>query len=347
MDGPAGEPGLQGPQLPETHAVSDVFISYAREDRASAQALAQALEARGLTVWWDRVIPPGRQFDEVIEEQLDIARCVVVLWSGASAASKWVKAEAGEALQHEKLVPALISPGVRLPLEFRRVQAADLAGWQPGQPSPALDEFCTAVAAAVATAAQTMRTHSRARKAAAAPPPPPPPPPVAPPPVVGTGARKTWVWVAAGVVGVAVLAVALRGRDEPQPSPGPSPAPAPAPSPIATQGLDTPLRWRDYLFAYEGRVQWDGRQSVATVDLRAIDSGNGQVIAQGRFGALLVPNTGSYRVFYVKVDVPRGDSRTLGPHFHDNHLVFEPGPGGRWVFARNCMQLNRPDSCFQ
>ena len=33
--------------------VTDVFISYAREDRAQAGELAQLLEQHGYTVWWD------------------------------------------------------------------------------------------------------------------------------------------------------------------------------------------------------------------------------------------------------------------------------------------------------
>ena len=77
--------------------MSDIFVSYASVDRERAKIVAEALAARGLSVWWDRVIPPGRQFDEVIEEALDAARCVVVLWSQASTASTWVKTEAAEA----------------------------------------------------------------------------------------------------------------------------------------------------------------------------------------------------------------------------------------------------------
>jgi hypothetical protein len=115
--------------------MSDIFISYARGDRETAQALAAALERRGWSVWWDRNIPPGRTFDEVIESQLAEARCVIVLWSKASVASEWVKSEASDAKERHLLVPVLIEQ-VRAPLEFRRVQAADLTGWK-GEPSHA------------------------------------------------------------------------------------------------------------------------------------------------------------------------------------------------------------------
>ncbi len=63
--------------------MTDVFISYANQDRARAQMLAQALEARGLSVWWDREIVAGQSYDEVIEHELETAKSVVVLWSQA------------------------------------------------------------------------------------------------------------------------------------------------------------------------------------------------------------------------------------------------------------------------
>jgi len=109
--------------------MSDVFISYATGDRQKAAELAAAMEGNSWTVWWDRQIPPGRTFDEVIEEALTAARCVIVLWSGQSVTSRWVRAEASTADERGILVPALIEH-VSPPLEFRRIQAADLVNWR-------------------------------------------------------------------------------------------------------------------------------------------------------------------------------------------------------------------------
>ncbi len=64
--------------------MSDIFISYASQDRSRVEPLAKALEEQGWSVWWDRTIPPGKTFDEVIEEAIKAARCVVVLWSKIS-----------------------------------------------------------------------------------------------------------------------------------------------------------------------------------------------------------------------------------------------------------------------
>jgi hypothetical protein len=74
--------------------MADIFISYASADREIARTLGETLTARGHAAWWDRTIPPGRVFDEVILEALNAAQCVIVLWSQASIASNWVKTEA-------------------------------------------------------------------------------------------------------------------------------------------------------------------------------------------------------------------------------------------------------------
>jgi hypothetical protein len=108
--------------------LADIFISYASADRERARQLADTLARRGYQVWWDRTIPPGRVFDEVIQEALHAARCIVVLWSAQSVRSNWVKTEAAEGVSLGRLVPALIER-VQPPIEFKRIQAADLTQW--------------------------------------------------------------------------------------------------------------------------------------------------------------------------------------------------------------------------
>ena len=80
------------------------------EDRNKAKALAELFQQQDWSVWWDRNILHGRSFDEVIEEALRVAKCVVVLWSKNSASSDWVKGEAAEALRRKfSFWPALTS----------------------------------------------------------------------------------------------------------------------------------------------------------------------------------------------------------------------------------------------
>lgn len=107
----------------------DVFISYASADREHAARLAGTLARAGYAVWWDRTIPPGRVFDEVIQEAIAAARCMLVLWSRESVQSNWVKTEAAEGAARHMLVPVLIEQ-VSPPIEFKRLQAADLTRWE-------------------------------------------------------------------------------------------------------------------------------------------------------------------------------------------------------------------------
>ena len=61
--------------------MSDVFLSYSREDRDRVAPLVHALEKLGLSVWWDRAIDPGARFEEEIDQEIQSAGCVVVAWS--------------------------------------------------------------------------------------------------------------------------------------------------------------------------------------------------------------------------------------------------------------------------
>jgi len=124
--------------------MSQIFISYASDDEAKAKPLAERLEQEGWTVWWDRYIPPGKTFDEVIEENLDQSICVIVLWSAHSVRSDWVKTEAGEGKARRILVPALIGK-VSIPLAFRRIQAADLIGWPEDYDKGEFNQFLKAI----------------------------------------------------------------------------------------------------------------------------------------------------------------------------------------------------------
>ncbi len=109
--------------------MSNVFISYAKEDAAFAGTLAEALQRVGFSVWWDRHIPPGKTWDDVIGRALDAAACVVVLWSQTSIQSRWVREEAERAASRGCLIPVLAGE-VDPPLGFGRIQAADLSKWR-------------------------------------------------------------------------------------------------------------------------------------------------------------------------------------------------------------------------
>ncbi|MBP1687241.1 MAG: serine/threonine protein kinase [Deltaproteobacteria bacterium] len=124
--------------------MSDVFISYTSSDRQTAQKFAAALETYGWSVWWDREIPVGKNFDQVIEEELSAARCVVVLWSKESVQSRWVKTEASAAADRDRLAPVLIDE-TAIPLEFRRIETAMLPEWDGDTANPDFQKLVQAV----------------------------------------------------------------------------------------------------------------------------------------------------------------------------------------------------------
>ncbi len=95
--------------------MSDIFVSYSIEDKSEGRSISRLLEEQGYSVFWDPVIPPGQTFDQVIWEALRAAKCVIVLWSARSVKSTWVRAEAEEALQHDKIISILLDD-TRVPL---------------------------------------------------------------------------------------------------------------------------------------------------------------------------------------------------------------------------------------
>ena len=106
----------------------DVFVSYSDSELERVRPLIDALREEGWSVWWDRRILPGQTWDQVLGPALDEARCVIVVWSLTSVTSEWVRAEAEDARSRGIVVPVLLDD-VRIPLQFRPIQAARLVGW--------------------------------------------------------------------------------------------------------------------------------------------------------------------------------------------------------------------------
>jgi TIR domain len=149
--------------------MADIFLSYSTEDQDWAKVVAMALEQSGWSVWWDREIPVGRTWDEVLEEEIANARCIVVLWS--PAASDWVKNEARDAKNRRILIPALIEP-TRLPMEFRHIQTADLTAWKPGERSVEFEKLLAGLRRLLGQSDEArMAENSRSPEARSEPPP--------------------------------------------------------------------------------------------------------------------------------------------------------------------------------
>ena len=101
--------------------MSDVFVSYKAEDRARVRPLVDALEADGLSVWWDAHIGGGDEWRETIARHLDDARCVIVVWSKRSVGpeGRFVRDEAARSLKRGAYLPVRIDK-VEPPLGLRR-----------------------------------------------------------------------------------------------------------------------------------------------------------------------------------------------------------------------------------
>jgi len=124
--------------------MADIFLSYAAVDRERVRPLVASLEADGWSVWWDRHIDPGEVWDREIEQAVDEASCVIVVWSQASVASAWVRSEANEGLSKHRLVPVLIDH-VRPPMAFRSIQSSYLVGWPSPESQHELSSLLTTV----------------------------------------------------------------------------------------------------------------------------------------------------------------------------------------------------------
>ncbi|MEO0608169.1 MAG: toll/interleukin-1 receptor domain-containing protein, partial [Pseudomonadota bacterium] len=120
--------------------MADIFLSYSRADRPLAQTIATALDAEGLSVWWDKVLRAGQTYDEVTESMLRDSNVVVVLWSQTSVKSKWVRAEATLGQRSSDVVPAMIEEADR-PIMFELTQTADLIGWDGDRNDPRWGDF--------------------------------------------------------------------------------------------------------------------------------------------------------------------------------------------------------------
>ena len=110
--------------------MAHVFISYARSDEPLACLIADGLrEDRLRGVAGRRATRARRAYADVIEERINGAGAVVVLWSAEAAKSHWVRAEADTARAKLTLVQATLD-GTIPPLAFQpNPVRADLKSW--------------------------------------------------------------------------------------------------------------------------------------------------------------------------------------------------------------------------
>jgi TolB-like protein/tetratricopeptide (TPR) repeat protein len=129
--------------------MADIFVSYARSDKARVAPLVAAIEAQGWSVWWDPAINAGQEFDRQIAAELKIAAAVLVVWTPNSVGSRWVRGEAREGADRGILVPVRFE-AAELPIDARALHTTDLDEWSRDHQSPQVLEVLRALRAIIA-----------------------------------------------------------------------------------------------------------------------------------------------------------------------------------------------------
>ena len=84
---------------------SQVFISYAANDRNAADMIASALEAKNIRFWIaPRDIRPGDEWPDKIPDAVEKSSLVVLVFSANANKSKWVMREINHALDENKTI---------------------------------------------------------------------------------------------------------------------------------------------------------------------------------------------------------------------------------------------------
>lgn len=128
--------------------MTDIFISYKKEDAGRVLRLVEALRAEGFAVWWDHGIAAGSEWDRSIHQELYAAKVVIAVWTKASVVAPWVKEEALVGKNRGVLVPVKLDE-VDPPLGFMMIQAANLVGWTGDRGDRRWPIFLNAVSAVV------------------------------------------------------------------------------------------------------------------------------------------------------------------------------------------------------
>lgn len=114
--------------MPQRRHKGLVFVSYALADRQRIEPLVKALAAR-FNVWYDRGIEAGEMWRQTLTDQLDSARCVVVLWTTASVKREFIWSEVERVKDRGVLIPVKLDSKARIPLGFDQMQHIDLTSW--------------------------------------------------------------------------------------------------------------------------------------------------------------------------------------------------------------------------
>lgn len=147
------------PSEPSNIKRATLFLSYSHADDSKARRIASALEEAGYTVWWDALIEGGAVYAKSIGSALEAADAVIVMWSASSVESDWVRDEAAQGRDRQRLIPISLD-GTRPPLGFRQYQVIKFRSWHGRRDSPQFE----ALERAISTCSGSAQPPVRARK---------------------------------------------------------------------------------------------------------------------------------------------------------------------------------------
>jgi hypothetical protein len=114
--------------------MADIFLSFRTEDTERVQPIYDAFVARGLRVFWSNAIPKGAaNYQTIIEDQIQKASVIVVLWTHWSVQSQPVVQECMQAQRYDKLMQVVLDEDIlpiRFPMEVSfKAQKTMLGDW--------------------------------------------------------------------------------------------------------------------------------------------------------------------------------------------------------------------------
>lgn len=116
--------------------MSEVFVSYSRDDVQAARLIVAYLNTKGFTTWRDQdQLRGGTNWDRELEKAILRADVVVVLISSSSLNSEMVRNEIAWTLEEAKkpIIPLMLAEGLRLPIIIKRTQWVEMwRDWDAG-----------------------------------------------------------------------------------------------------------------------------------------------------------------------------------------------------------------------
>jgi WD40 repeat protein len=139
--------------------MTDIFVSYAREDQAFVRQLSEALQAAGLEVWIDwKDIPPTAAWLQSVYTGIESAQTFAFVITKASISSEVCGWELAHAVKHNKR----IAPLLRQDIDAKQVpEALSALNWIFFRPRDDFEAAVQTLLEAVRTDLEAVRTHTR------------------------------------------------------------------------------------------------------------------------------------------------------------------------------------------